>query len=437
MATHTFDPHGSDDLSPSDAVSGSDSGAGGGNHASHAIRAKLKAIYAEEPDALQELQEAAARPSERSKHQQFMYDLGSSGKDLATIQTEWHKYYEALPDREKHKVWQEFYDSQSVLTEKPGGSPAPDSPHALAMHKNKVVRGRGAAGPDRRSSGEIQKTIRHKVSAGGKLQARHHLQSLLFGLGMGMIVIFIFLFGFFNEVVIAPFIQPSRTEAATPIIISNTSVAPTSKPEVIIPKINVQIPVDYSQTSTNEATIENALENGVVHYPYTAVPGQKGNAAFFGHSSNNIFNQGKYKFAFVLLHTLVKGDTFYLTYKGKVYVYKVISRTIVDPSQVGVLGPVPGQTATATLITCDPPGTSLHRLVVVGKQISPDPSGNSTAVSGTPAAAPQDEAAALPGNGPTLWSRFIGTAVGKGIVGGLLLAACLVVMRWLNKPLIG
>lgn len=430
MATNVFDPRGKDDLSASDA--GHTSG-GGADSASKAIREKLKNIYAEEPDATQELREAAARPAERSKHQQFMYELGTSGKDLAAIQTEWHKYYESLPDREKHKVWEEFYESQSVLTEKPAHGPSPDSPHALARHKHQVVKRRGKPGVEQRSSSAIQKAIRDKVSAGGKLQTKHHLQSLLFGLGMGMIVIFIFLFGFFNEVIIAPFIQPSRTEAATPIIVSNTTVAPTSRPEVIIPKINVEIPVDYSQTSTNETVIENALENGVVHYPYTSVPGQKGNAAFFGHSSNNIFNQGKYKFAFVLLHTLVKGDTFYLTYKGKVYVYKVISRKIVDPAQVGVLGPVPGQTATATLITCDPPGTSLHRLIVVGKQISPDPAGNSQAVN------PADtgsEPAALPGNGPTLWSRFIGTAVGKGIVGGILLAACLWVLRWLNKPLI-
>jgi LPXTG-site transpeptidase (sortase) family protein len=430
MATNVFDPHGKDDLSANDA------GPAPGNNAdtaSNAIREKLKSIYAEEPEALHELEEAAAKPSGRSKHQQFMYELGTSGKDLATIQTKWHQYYESLSDEEKHKVWQEFYDSQSALTEKPKRGPRPDSPHALARHKHRVVQGHGKAVTDQRSTRDIQRTIRHKVSAGGKLQTKHHLQSLLFGLGVGMIVIFIFLFGFFNEVFIAPFIQPSRTEAATPIIVSNTSVAPTSKPEVIIPKINVEIPVDYSQTSTNEATIENALENGVVHYPYTSVPGQKGNAAFFGHSSNNIFNQGKYKFAFVLLHNLVKGDTFYLTYKHKVYVYKVISRKIVNPSQVGVLGPVAGQQATATLITCDPPGTSLHRLVVVGKQISPDPSGNSSAANPVDTGS---EPAALPGNGPTLWGRFIGTAVGKGVVGGILLAACLVIIRRLNRPVI-
>jgi sortase A len=181
-------------------------------------------------------------------------------------------------------------------------------------------------------------------------------------------------------------------------------VAPNSTPEVIIPKINVEIPLDLSVTSTDQNQIENALESGVVHYPTTVLPGQQGNTAFFGHSSNNIFNPGKYKFAFVLLHELVPGDTFYLTYNDKVYAYQVYDRQIVDPSNVSVLNNVPGKIATATLITCDPPGTSLHRLVVWGEQVSPNPSVNTvSAISPSAAGTPT----VLPDNGPTLWSRFV------------------------------
>jgi sortase A len=306
------------------------------------------------------------------------------------------------------------------------------SAQTFAEHKHQ------AAGPkprklrDARSPEEIQAAIRHKVTGGGKLEAKHHAQSLLFGLSMGAVVIIIFLFGFFNEVVIAPFLQPSRAAADTPLIVSSSSVAPTNEPEVIIPKINVEIPVNYNETSTNENDIENDLEGGVVHYPTTVLPGQVGNAAFFGHSSNNIFNPGKYKFAFVLLHTLVPGDTFYLTYNGKVYVYKVISKTIVDPSDVSVLGPVAGQTATATLITCDPPGTSLHRLIVVGQQISPDPSTDSNpTIPTTTSSSPKN----LPGNGPTLWTRFVRTPFGKAVIIAALLSSFLFVVRWINKPL--
>lgn len=404
----------------------------GRDAAAEVIRKKLEKIYANEPDAQEEIQEVkTVRP--RSKHQEYMHELASSGRSLAEIQTAWHHYYVTLPDDEKHQVWQEFYESNAqasqyhnhpatkqpapvqpavAVTERPAhpeviekvleekGIVATDTPKLLAVH----------AAPKKRKPAADPKTIKGKiinrVTLDGQLKAKHHLQSLAFGLGIGMVVIIILLFGFFNDFILAPFIQPSRHASATPIILSTDSVAPTSQPMVIIPKINLEIPVDYSQTSTDENVIENALENGIVHYPTTSLPGQKGNAAFFGHSSNNILNKGNYKFAFVQLHLMMPGDTFYLTYQGKVYVYKVITKTVVDPSQVEVLNPVAGQVATATLITCDPPGTSWHRLVVVGQQITPDPNSNtdapaSQAVSSTPSNKSQ-----LPGNGPTLFSRL-------------------------------
>ena len=407
-------------------------------NAADLIRQKVARIYEDEPNARDEQKEAdAAKP--RSKHQRFMHSLSTSGKSMAAIQTEWHNYYESLPAHEKHQVWQEFYESQPVLTAKPELKDEQKAAQVMADHKHEASKpkpDRPAAKEcaklrDARSKADVQKAIRDKVSAGGKLQAKHHLQSLLFGLGMGALVLIIFLFGFFNEVIIAPFIQPSRHAVDTPLIVNNT-VSASATPEVIIPKINVEIPVDYSQTTTDESQIENALEDGVVHYPTTVLPGQNGNAAFFGHSSNNIFNKGKYKFAFVLLHELVNGDTFYLTNNGKVYAYKVISKTIVDPSNVGVLGPVRGQTATATLITCDPPGTSIHRLIVVGQQISPDPSTNTAAT--TTAVSGGGSAANLPGNGPTLLTRVLRTFVGKAVAIIIIVAGLFLTIRWVNQP---
>ncbi|MDL2362777.1 MAG: sortase [Patescibacteria group bacterium] len=405
------------------------------------IRDKVSRIYEAEPDAKQEIAEATHVPH-RSKHQQFMYDLSSSGQDLAAVQTAWHNYYQSLPAHEQHQVWQEFYASQSAITAQPEAKLIAPSPVAVAEHKQQVIgtterAKKQAAKPkprkfrDVRSTKDVQDAIRETVTAGGKLDRKHHIQSLLFGLGMGLLVVIIFLFGFFNEVIIAPFIQPSRAAASTPLIVSETSVAATDKSEVIIPKINVQIPTDFSQNTTVESDIEKGLEKGVVHYPTTSKPGETGNAAFFGHSSNNIFNKGKYKFAFVLLHTIVPGDTFYLTYNGKVYVYKVISKNVVDPSEVGVLDPIPGQTATATLITCDPPGTSLKRLVVVGQQISPDVSGNATVQTAKTVTAASN---VLPGNGQTLLGRVLGSFIGKLFATAIIGGAIYFTVRWVKKP---
>ncbi|HVS58215.1 MAG TPA: sortase [Candidatus Saccharimonadales bacterium] len=434
---------------------------GGANPAANLVRQKLARIYADEPDAAKELREAeVVKP--RSKHQQFMYDLSVSGKSLADIQTEWHTYYHNLSDEEKHQVWQEFYDTTAQISaqyhpaktkKEEQAEEMPKKPEpAVSMPKPKpedtsgtkvgdftpreLPAKRRTRAIDRRSATEIRRTIKSKVSAGGKLTVKHHLQSLLFGLGMGILVIVIFLFGFFNQVVIAPFLQPGRN-ADTPIIVDSSGVAPTTTPEVIIPKINVELPVDYSQTTVETSVIENALDSAVVHYPITSMVGQKGNAVFFGHSAGNIFNPGHYKYAFGLLHLLKVGDTFYLT-KGKtIYVYKVVSRTIVPPTDVGVLEPVKGYTATATLITCDPPGLSINRLIVVGQQISPDPSQNQPASPGTLSATTASAnlntpLPTLPGNGPSLWSRLTSDTLGKvELIGAFALGA--VVLWWSGR----
>ncbi len=395
------------------------------------IRAKLARLYDAEPVAKQELA-AAESLQYRSKHQQFMYELGYSGKDLAAVQVAWHDYYQSLGPEDKHQVWQEFYESQYAATGQP--HPSATDPQTLSNHKQRVIRVKVPTKPklkDARSLEEIRATLRHKISAGGKLNAKHHLQSLLFGLGLGSIVVIVFLFGFFNEVIIAPFIQPSRTVAATPVIVSSSSLQISNIPEVLIPKINVQIPVNYTETSTDEESIQTALEGGIVHYPTTAYPGQNGNAVFFGHSSNNIFNKGQYKFAFVLLHTLVKGDTFYLTYNGKMYAYKVVSRDVVEPSNVSVLGPISGQTATATLITCDPPGTSQRRLIVVGQQISPDPTANAAVATTT---TDYKSSKTLPGNAPTLWHRLYSSVFGKFILATLVISGIAYTASRLARP---
>lgn len=370
------------------------------------IRQKLDALYKKEPDAVEEAVESIATPARRSKHQQFMYDLSTSGKSLAEIQTAWHNYYTGLSDHEKKEVWQEFYAAnkqpaavnsaaqpavlQPIFTEA-NIIKTPEEPvqtHKTHAHKPKSV-------------AEIKKQITGKVRVRGKLSRKQHLQSIAFGLGMGAVVVVILLFGFFNERFIAPFITPSRNVSATPLIVDPGNATVDPSPQIIIPKINVQAPVVYDVPTIAEDDVQSGLERGIVHYITTSNPGEQGNAVFFGHSSSNILNRGKYKFAFVLLSWLNTGDTFYIQKDSVRYVYKVFDKKIVKPSDISVLEPVPGKTATATLITCDPPGTNVNRLVVVGEQISPNPS-----LAAASTAKPSETPAILAGNSESLWHRI-------------------------------
>ncbi len=363
------------------------------------IRAKLHTLYNQEPDAKTEAAEVETVKKPLSKHQHFMHQLNHSGKSLAEIQTEWHIYYNRLPDDEKHEVWQEFYAVHN------SGSKHHTKPQPEAELHKQPLEHREQPKPqvDDRSQYVIQKQVVHKVERRAKLKAKHHLQSLLFGLGMGATVVFILLFTFFNERFITPFISPSRTVSATPIVVDPTNNAVGGEPKIIIPKINVEIPVLYNVASVDESAIQEGLSESVVHYPSTSKPGELGNGVIFGHSSSNIFNSGKGKFAFLHLRELQEGDTFYLHKDGKQYVYKVIHKQVVKPSQVEVINDTHGRSATFTLITCDPPGANVNRLVVTGEQISPTPDSNPTT---PPPAAPQPSLKQLPGNSESLWHRL-------------------------------
>jgi LPXTG-site transpeptidase (sortase) family protein len=379
------------------------------NPAADLIRQKLETLYKKEPDAAQEAVESTVL-KHRSKHQEYMHTLSTSGKPLAEVQTAWHEYYASLSDKEKHQVWQEFYAAnkqQSALFKAQEtvvqNNTQPSGAIVGAVEAAAEPATKRPARSGSRSVADIKKQITSKVRVRGKLSRKQHLKSLGFGLGMGALVVVILLFGFFNERFIAPFITPSRNVSATPLILDPNSTTVDPSPQVIIPKINVQAPVVYDVPTIQEADVQAGLERGIVHYITTSNPGEQGNAVFFGHSSSNILNRGKYKFAFVLLSWLNKDDTFYIQKDGVRYVYKIFDKKIVKPTDVSVLDPIPGKSSTATLITCDPPGTNVNRLIVVGEQISPDPGGNKTSSATTNDTTPK----VLAGNSESLWHRFV------------------------------
>jgi len=251
-----------------------------------------------------------------------------------------------------------------------------------------------------RPSSDIKTSVINKISANGRLSIKDHAKSLLFGLGLAGLVGMAIIFLFFNEVFIAPLVSPSRTVSATPIIGQvDQPVGP--EPKIVIPKINVDVPIVFGLDSVAENTIQDALEDGVVHYAASPEPGEQGNSVIVGHSSNNILNGGKYKFAFVLLRRLDTDDVFYVHKDGVRYTYKIYESKIVPPTEVSVLGEA-ARPNSMTLITCDPPGTSINRLIVIGEQISPDPVDNTEAVIDIDIEASRE----LPSNAPTLWSRL-------------------------------
>ncbi len=154
------------------------------------------------------------------------------------------------------------------------------------------------------------------------------------------------------------------------------AVAPTDD-RIIIPKIGKSVPlVDMSTENIEgedwaelEKQIQKGLQDGVVHYPGTAKPGQFGNVFITGHSSYYPWDPGEFKDVFALLGQLEVGDKYYIYYDQVKYAYEIKEKFEVTPDVVSVLEQ-PKNEKISTLMTCTPVGTTLRRLILKAEQIS-------------------------------------------------------------------
>jgi len=106
------------------------------------------------------------------------------------------------------------------------------------------------------------------------------------------------------------------------------------------------------------------LENGVIRYPGSALPGQDGNAFVFGHSSNFPWIEGEYNDVFALLDKVVFDDEVVVYYGQEKYTYKIRTKNVIRPGDVSVLKSNEKGGSQITLMTCWPIGTTLNRLVL-------------------------------------------------------------------------
>lgn len=141
---------------------------------------------------------------------------------------------------------------------------------------------------------------------------------------------------------------------------------------LVIEKIGVNVPVVKDVRVSDKNSYMNALEKGVAHAVVSDYPStEPGNVYIFAHASLNFWHLGKYATVFNLLRHLDINDTIHVFYEGRHFVYKVIGKERYKgfntyPITRPVLEPL------LTLQTCDPPGTTLNRLVITAKLVEVD-----------------------------------------------------------------
>ncbi len=224
------------------------------------------------------------------------------------------------------------------------------------------------------------------------------------------LTVVLFLFLQYNRVLFAnveAYVSPGNINPANIIVDPNISIPISQEPRLIIPKINVDVPVVYD-TKPDQASQLQAMEGGVAWFGIPGAmsrPGQIGNTVLSGHSSNDLFDPGNYKFIFARLEQLAEGDTFYINYLGTRYTYSITKKEIVRPTDVQKLVYDTEGKPVVTLITCVPLGTAQNRLLVTAEQVSPNPAEAEKAPEKTETTAE----AAMPGNTPSFFNRLFGS----------------------------
>lgn len=249
-----------------------------------------------------------------------------------------------------------------------------------------------------------QKIVSKAASSAKKARKSRHFIPIM----SAAIVVSIVAFLQYNEVLIAnvqAYISPGAIDPQNIVVDPSANVQVSADPKLIIPKINVDVPMVYG-VGYDYASQMKAMQKGVAHFAIpgaNAVPGQVGNTAFAGHSSNDLFDPGDYKFIFAQLDKLSVGDTIYVNYNSTRYTYSVTKTEVVMPTQVDKLTYQTNKPV-LTLITCTPLGTAQKRLLVTADQIAPDPS-KATAAN---TSSNSSTGAVMTGNGPSALERLFG-----------------------------
>ena len=167
------------------------------------------------------------------------------------------------------------------------------------------------------------------------------------------------------------YVSPGNSPASSIEAIDPTiTQAVSADPRLIIPKLNIDVPVHFGIALSE---VMSSMNNGVAHYRIagaSAYPGEIGNTVITGHSAGDIYSSNQYKYIFSGLERLEDGDLIYINYNSVRYTYKVIKKEVVEPTDVAALI-VETDKPLLTLVTCTPLGTSRYRLLVTAEQISP------------------------------------------------------------------
>jgi sortase A len=365
--------------------------------AANVVRGQIDHIYTHDPNSTMEQPEQSTpngavdyKPQSQEPINPYERTRETTPQDDSSA---WQKY---------HSAWQNYYQQ---YYERYYVSQVNETKHALEDQAQKERSERNSVMTEQEAIYELRKDLIGKVRQQATVVRKSkHFWPIM----ASAAVMLVFLFLQYNRVLfanVAAYVRPSSVNQANVIVDPNDTSTITKEDRLIIPSISVDVPIIWGANAADQNSLNAAMDKGVVWFNVKQAhskPGENGNFVVSGHSSNDWMDQGDYKFVFAPLEQMKVGDTFYVNYQQKRYVYRVSHTQVVKPTDINSLQ-TDNSKPVITLITCTPLGTALNRLLVFADQISPDPS-----IATAPSMGTNSSAGQMPTNSPTFFERMFG-----------------------------
>ena len=134
-----------------------------------------------------------------------------------------------------------------------------------------------------------------------------------------------------------------------------------------IPSINISAPIVFFDEPQEDALLHEALDQGVVHFPESVLPGKIGQTIILGHSAPLGWPKINYDWVFSEIGDLKEGEEIIINFNNKEYLYQVKDKVILDKGEEIPLKYYSSSKNVLILLSCWPPGQDYKRIVVMSE----------------------------------------------------------------------
>lgn len=136
---------------------------------------------------------------------------------------------------------------------------------------------------------------------------------------------------------------------------------------IVIPKLNARAAIIANVNPFDPTQYHLALQEGIAHAKGTSFPGYPGTTYLFAHSTDSALNVSRYNAVFYRLGDLEMGDNIIIFFQDQKFFYQVTDKLIISAKDTSWLA---RDTETRLILqTCDPPGTTFRRLLVIARPL--------------------------------------------------------------------